>query len=166
MKFLVFLFQLFLLYPIALICISCGQENNVKEEGDLLITSTLQLQTDLNRLSMMTDSLWDTTSFTLNQLLPSDFPSIDRKLLLEARNADHIQMFMSYTSLPPEVQSFVQQAGHQDSLLSVKMLSLQTQINTLQKARISFLAKMAKTHPDLYQYYADQFKAIDKPKSY
>lgn len=132
----------------------------------MLMQSAIRYQAELDQLEHMTDSLWDVTAASLDKLIPSDFPSMDRNLLVKARNADHIQMFMSYGTLSPEVHTLVQQAGRQDSLLSLKMLALQENINAFEREKINFLNTLSQHHPSLYRYYADQFKEINKSKSY
>jgi hypothetical protein len=147
------------LFSILLTLQSCGHERHWKQEGDALLLRSQELDNQLILLNTRIDSLWDTTSTQLANALPPDFPSIDRDIFINARNADHIRMFMSYKLLDAATQSLVMQAGSYDSLLALQVRDLFLEQQKFEQEKNQFLAQLEKQDKAAGQEFAEKFRS-------
>jgi hypothetical protein len=145
-------------FSIALLIIyGCAGQNPWKAEAALLLQESARLEEQHLQLNARIDSLWDATTAILADALPADFPPVDRDIFLHSRNADHIRMFMTFKTLPAEVQSTVDAAGKYDEMLATQVRALQTQRTIFERQKIQFLIKVAETDQDASKDYAGQF---------
>ena len=138
---------------------SCRQENQWDQESAQLITSSEELTKLHHQLDTRVDSLWDATTTILEKQLPNDFPSIDRTIFLNARNADHMKMFKSYELLDSNTKSVIEQAGEYDQKIALQMQDLMQETSRLEKSKNQFLSKVAQSNLKLSRQYADQFRS-------
>src|SRR6187431_2085521 len=110
------------------------------------------------KLNARIDSLWDVTSATLDKELPADFPPVDRDIFLNARNADHIRMFMSYKDISPELQALVDKAGEYDQMLAHHMREHQMEQQVFEQRKNEFLQKVAQQNESTSNEYALKFR--------
>jgi len=158
-KRLLFSFRsIFVLLSILLAFPGCLPDNQWKQEGDALLLRSRDLDDQLVLLNTQIDSLWDTTSIQLANALPPDFPSIDRDIFINARNADHIRMFMSYKLLDSATQALVIQAGVYDSILAQQVHGLFLARQEFEREKIQFLGQVEKQDKSASQDYAEKFR--------
>jgi hypothetical protein len=136
----------------------CRDNNHWKQEGDALVLRSQSLDDQMLSLNTQIDSLWDTISVQLANALPPDFPSIDRDIFINARNADHIRMFMSYKLLDSAAQDLVQQAGTHDSILAQQVRDLYLARQDFEREKIQFLGQIEKLDKTTSQEYAEKFR--------
>lgn len=146
------------LLGIAIQMSACQSSNAWTEEGDKLVQKATLLERQHTILSARIDSLWDATSESLEKALPADFPPVDRDIFVNARNADHIRMFMSYKSISPELQSMVDKAGEYDQMLAQQMRALQMEKQQFENQKIQFLQKVAQQDAATSVAYAGRFR--------
>ena len=139
---------------------ACGDRASFKIEGDDLISQANTLAQQHAKLNLQIDSLWDATTEALSAAIPADFPPTDREIFLNARNADHIRMFMSFKTLDTETQALVDAAGRYDEMLASQIAKLQQQRQAFEHQKIDFLGKVADNDSSDFRYYADQFQQI------
>jgi hypothetical protein len=156
---------IFILFSILLAFPGCQEDNHWKQDGDALLLRSQSLDHQLLFLNSQIDSLWDTTSTQLANALPPDFPSIDRDIFINARNADHIRMFMSYKLLDSASQSLVMQAGAYDSVLALQVRDLFQERQKFEQEKIQFLAQVEKKDKTASQAYAEKFRLKENPVS-
>ena len=145
---------------------ACQEKSSLQNEADLLLNKATGLQQQLNLVDHRLDSLWDTTTFHLTKAIPADFPPIDKDIFLKARNANHIMMFSSFYCLDPEARSMVVQAGKMDSLYARDIHWIHQRLDSLEKEKNIFLAKVHAQQPALYKIYAGQFVSIQQQINY
>src|SRR4030095_11714323 len=112
-----------------------------------------------HQLDISVDSLWDATTTILEKQLPEDFPSIDRTIFLNARNADHMKMFKSYELLDSSTKSVIEQAGVYDQKIAHQMQDLMKESSQLERNKNQFLSEVAQHNLKLSRQYADQFRS-------
>jgi hypothetical protein len=139
---------------------ACGKRATFKTEGEELMSQANDLAQQHAMLNIRIDSLWDATTTALSAAIPEDFPPTDREIFLNARNADHIRMFMSFKTLDKETQALVDAAGRYDEMLASQIRSLQQQRQEFEHQKIDFLSKVADNDSSDFRYYADQFQQI------
>jgi hypothetical protein len=147
---------------ILLLLISCGNQNQWEQESADLIKSSQDLADRHHRLDTRVDSLWDTTTALLEKQLPLDFPSIDRDIFLNARNADHMTMFKSYELLDTQTKSLIVQAGLYDQMIAKEMQDLMAERSILEKSKNHFLSEVAQSDLKLSRQYAEQFRSASE----
>lgn len=140
------------------ILVGCKQEKPWEEEGNALIDEADRLEQQHLLLDARIDSLWDATTVSLEAAIPADFPPTDREIFLNARNADHIRMFMSFKQLSPETQSLVDAAGKYDAMLASDIKTLQLQKEDFEKRKIQFLRKVDEQSKEACLQYAELFR--------
>lgn len=140
----------------------CDRNAQWKKEYEGLMSQSIALEQRHCRLIASTDSLWDITSSQLAKAMPADFPAIDREIFLNARNADHIRMFMSFKALGPEAQSLVQDAGKQDEALAQQIRALLEQKQAFELKKLQFLQKVEHADAGTYRLYAGQLRQVSR----
>lgn len=138
---------------------SCKGSNQWDQESATLINSSKDLADRHQLLDASVDSLWDTTTTILEKQLPLDFPSIDRDIFLNARNADHMMMFKSYELLDTNTKSLIVQAGLYDQKLAQQMQVLMEERTKLERSKNQFLGEVAQSDEKLSRQYAQQFRS-------
>jgi len=137
---------------------ACQQNSPWTQEGDALLSQAALLEEQHMKLNARIDSLWDVTSATLDKELPADFPPVDRDIFLNARNADHIRMFMSYKDISPELQALVNKAGEYDQMLAHQMREHQMEQQVFEQRKNEFLQKVAQQNESTSNEYALKFR--------
>lgn len=137
---------------------ACQRANPWVKEGDALVQEATILEAQHQLLNARLDSLWDATSATLDNELPTDFPSVDRDIFIHARNADHIRMFMSFKTISPELKSLVDKAGMYDQMLAQQMRELQSRQQSFEKQKYSFLEMVGQHDKASREEYTGQFR--------
>ncbi len=148
------------IFGAAFIMNACQPSNEWNKEGDTLVQQATLLEKKHTILNARIDSLWDATSDALDKALPADFPPVDRDIFLNARNADHIRMFMSYKSISPELQSMVDRAGEYDQMLAQQIRDLQEDKQLFEHQKIEFLQKVAQQDAATSVAYAGRFRTV------
>ena len=143
-----------------LLAIGCKPKPQWHTESEHLTQQVKQWNQQFDALNHQVDSLWDTTSVRLAELLPADFPATDRDIFIRARNADHIRMFMSYNKLDSDLQRLVTDAGQHDAQLAEALRQLYLDKNALDDAISSFLVRVADADPASGQRYATHFASL------
>lgn len=129
-------------------------------EYDALHQRSVELKEQHDILKKRTDSLWDVTTDQIESSLSADFPPVDRNIFLNARNADHIRMFMSFKLLDAELQDIINKAGEYDSLIASKIHSLMQKHQDFERDRISFIRKVEQNDKATGRLYADKFRTL------
>lgn len=137
----------------------CDSGSQWEQENAALHHQMLDLERRQQSLEASIDSLWDATSAQLALALPAGFPPTDRDIFLNARNADHIRMFMSYKLLNADAQSLVNQAGKQDEILAAHAHVLMEQRQAFERQKIQFLQKVAQEDEAAGRLYASKFRS-------
>jgi len=145
---------------------SCKETNQWDQESATLIKSSQDLSNRHQQLDASVDSLWDITTSTLEKQLPQNFPSIDREIFLNARNADHMKMFKSYELLDTNTKSLIEQAGLYDQKIAQQMQVLMEERSQLERNKVQFLGKVAQSDRELSRQYADQFRSASNESKY
>ena len=138
---------------------SCKETHQWDQESAALIKTSKDLVDRHQQLDASVDSLWDATTAILEKQLPGNFPSIDREIFLNARNADHMMMFKSYELLDDNTKSLIVQAGLYDQKLAKEMQELMEQISQLEKSKNQFLSDVAQSDLKQSRLYASQFRS-------
>jgi len=146
--------------------LSCKENNQWEQESTTLINSSKDLAARHLQLDASVDSLWDITTSILEKQLPQDFPSIDRDIFLNARNADHMKMFKSYELLDTNTKSLIEQAGLYDQKIAQQMQELLEERSQLERNKVQFLGKVAQSDRDLSRQYGDQFRTASTESKY
>jgi hypothetical protein len=146
--------------------LSCKENNQWEQESTTLINSSKDLAARHLQLDASVDSLWDVTTSILEKQLPQDFPSIDRDIFLNARNADHMKMFKSYELLDNNTKSLIEQAGLYDQKIAQQMQELLEERSQLERNKVQFLGKVAQSDRDLSRQYGDQFRTASTESKY
>ena len=146
--------------------LSCKETNQWEQESATLINSSKDLAARHLQLDASVDSLWDITTSILEKQLPQDFPSIDRDIFLNARNADHMKMFKSYELLDTNTKSLIEQAGLYDQKIAQQMQELLEERSQLERNKVQFLGKVAQSDRDLSRQYGDQFRTASTESQY
>jgi hypothetical protein len=141
-----------------LILPGCNQSNAWEEESKGLLQEAEQIELQHSNLNARIDSLWDTTTEALAAAIPEDFPPTDREIFLNARNADHIRMFMSFKELSPETQALVDAAGKYDAMLATEIKTLQSKKEDFEKRKMQFLRIVDEQSKEASQQFAEQFR--------
>ena len=136
----------------------CQQHSQWEEESTRLLSRASELDARQNDLDNSIDSLWDATTVKLDDMIPADFPPVDRNIFLKARNADHIRMFMSYNTLNDSIHSLVDAAGSYDEFLAEQARLLLSERQEFEKDKIQFLRKVSQVDPDISLVYAERFR--------
>ena len=144
---------------------ACQQSSSWEAEGKSLIQEGQQLRQRHDQFDARVDSLWDATTEVLRIAIPADFPPTDREIFLNARNADHIKMFMSFKSLPQETQTLVNVADSIDQQIAKGIVKLHEEQIAFDQKKIDFLVKVSKEDPAAVQQYAQLFHRQNAPQS-
>jgi hypothetical protein len=123
----------------------CGQQSRWNNEDVVLEQRAIDLERRHRLLNQSIDSLWDATSFHLAHAIPAGFPPLDSALFVNARNADHIRMFMSFDLLDAETQAIVNAAGAYDQRLAAQIHGLIREKQEFLAQKNTFLQKVAET---------------------
>lgn len=153
-----------LLLLLTLIVTGCFQTPNWEAESDRLLLVADSLNVQHAAIIAEIDSLWDETTAVLEASLPEDFPPVDRKIFLSARNADHIRMFQSYSTLPADVQELVDHAGEYDAVLASRIRALHHQKQQYLYQKTQFLESVSLVDQQAAQMYADAFRKVSFQK--
>ena len=152
-------FPLSISFSISTIFFLWGCTNGKWEaEAELLIDQQMSLEKRYHQLNASVDSLWDHTTWILEQNLPADIPPMDRDIFLKSRNADHMRMFMSFEKLDPQLQALIHQAGHKDAYLASQMKDLFLDRQQFERRKFVFLKNIEKESPVAGRKIADQLK--------
>lgn len=141
---------------------ACDRASQWEKESADLQRQMLDLERRQHSLQTSIDSLWDATTNQLADALPDGFPPVDRDIFLNARNADHIRMFMSFEKLDAHAQMLVNKAGEQDEILAAKARKLMEQQQAFEQRKIGFLKKVEQQDPAAGQLYASKFRSATK----
>jgi hypothetical protein len=144
-----------------LVTIGCKPKPQWHLESEQLTQQVNQWNEQFDALNHQVDSLWDTTSLQLAELLPADFPVTDRDIFIRARNADHIRMFMSYKKLDSDLQHMVTDAGEKDACLAAALRQLHLDKGTLDDAISSFLVRVSEADPASGHRYTTHFTSLN-----
>ena len=150
--------SVYLLSIIFFLPFGCHQTSSWEAEGKALLEENKELRQQHALLDTRVDSLWDATTEALRLAIPADFPPTDREIFLNARNADHIKMFMSFKSLPAETQLLVNSADSLDRQLAAGIVALHKEQMAFDQKKIDFLVKLSKEDPSSVQQYAQLFR--------
>lgn len=142
----------------------CACQSSHSTEDSNLLSQAVALEQRHCQLKASIDSLWDSTTAQLEQVLPANLPPIDRDIFLKSRNADHIRMFMSFKQLDSKSQMLVNQAGQYDEMLAAKAHRLFREKQKFEDQKILFFARIGKKRPggqpsfrqkNPYSYYSN-----------
>lgn len=122
--------------------VGCHDGNRSERALNALEQELAALEIEHSEMDKRIDSLWDDTSLRLAKAIPAEFPPLDRELFIEARNADHIRMFMSFDLLDSATQELVHAAGYQDQSLAESMRALIERKQALSEQRYALLVQM------------------------
>lgn len=156
---LVFSLSALLLLGVFFALSACGSRSEWEKENANLHQELRNLELRQQSLQASIDSLWDVTSAQLAVALPAGFPPTDRNIFLNARNADHIRMFMSFKLLDADAQSLVNKAGQQDEILAAQARVLMEKRQDFERQKIQFLQKVAQTDEAAGRRYASKFRS-------
>ena len=143
---------------------ACHPNQNWENESTDLLHHAIALEQEHAAINAGIDSLWDVTTLALEKALPPDFPPVDREIFLTSRNADHIRMFMTFKTLPSDIQAMVDAAGKEDERLAVKARILMEEKQEFEKEKNQFLQSIEQQDTSVRRFYADQFRKIENPK--
>jgi hypothetical protein len=138
---------------------ACDSRSQWEKENAELHRQMTDLEHRQKSLQASIDSLWDITSAQLAAALPAGFPPTDRDIFLNARNADHIRMFMSFKLLDADAQSLVNQAGEQDEILAAQARALLEERQAFEQHKNQFLQKVAAEDESAGRLYASKFRS-------
>lgn len=136
----------------------CACQSSHSTEDSNLLSQAVALEQRHCQLKASIDSLWDSTTAQLEQVLPANLPPIDRDIFLKSRNADHIRMFMSFKQLDSKSQMLVNQAGQYDEILAAKAHHLFREKQKFEDQKIHFLQELAKKDPAASQAFAKKIR--------
>jgi hypothetical protein len=142
----------------ALLPYGCQKSNAWEAEGQALLAENQRLKQKHEDVDARIDSLWDATTEALRSAIPADFPPTDREIFLNARNAAHIKMFMSYKSLPAETQLLVNVADSLDQLLAKDIEELQSAQIEFEQKKLDFLIKVNRDNPSASLHYTQMLR--------
>lgn len=133
----------------------CDHRQQWENERAALQSQRIDLQARHDQLNARIDSLWDVTSDQLASEISMDFPALDRDIFINARNADHIRMFMSFQKLDTALQSLVNRAGAEDALLADQLLALLDAQRQYDVRKNQFLRKVERQDMSASKAYAE-----------
>ena len=139
---------------------ACNSHKQWDMEYDALLQRSVELNQRHEVLKMRTDSLWDVTTDQLASSMPAEFPPVDRDIFLNARNADHIRMFMSFKLLNAELQDIVNKAGEYDAMIASEIHVLMEEHQRFEHDRIAFIRKVEAHDAGAGRMYADKFRTL------
>lgn len=137
---------------------SCGSRTQWEEESAELLRKTTALEELHLQLNARIDSLWDTTTTQLAVMIPADFPPTDRDIFLNARNADHMKMFMSFELLSEDAKTLVMKAGEYDQFLAKQIHHLIAEREKFEEDKNRFLTEVQHEDEAASRQYADKFR--------
>ncbi len=141
--------------------VACRDNRSYDDEAAALLARGSTLALRQAALQEAIDSLWDTTTAQLAEALPPDLPPVDRDIFLNARNADHIRMFMSFKELDTAAREIVHAAGRADKGLADETRRLAEEIRRYEADKLDFLAAVGRTDEAAQRHFARQFQGVD-----
>ena len=153
----------FLIYSFTLLFLACNsldEKSKWENESLKLINIGNNLEYRHNALNNSVDSLWDDVSRKIESSLQKDFPSVDREIFLNSRNADHIRMFMSFQLLQKDIQTLINEAGKKDKMLADQIRSLANEMQEFENRKMKFLSKVYRYDEEASKSYTNKFRSL------